>query len=87
LVLLSAFSPVSSFAVGGACRRRLRSSIPHSLDHVVGLPIERYGFAPMVASLTSRAGEPTGILRLDYGVNWIGEREGRHYGRQIEAYK
>jgi hypothetical protein len=21
---------------------------------------------------------------LDYGVNWIGELEGRHYGRQIE---
>jgi hypothetical protein len=73
--------------VGGACRRRLRSSIPHSLDHVVGLPIERYGFAPMVASLTSRAGETTGILRLDYGVNWIGELEDKHYGRQIEAYR
>jgi hypothetical protein len=49
--------------------------------------MQRHRFATMVARLTPRAGDPTGILRLDYGVNWIGEFEGRHYGRQIEAYK
>jgi hypothetical protein len=48
---------------------------------------QRHGFATMVVSLTPRTGDPTGILRLDYGVNWIGELEDKHYGRQIEAYR
>lgn len=68
--------------------RRLRSSIPNSPDCAVRFSVQDQDWFPGVPpSSTPRAGDPTGVPRVNYGLNRIGNLRGRHYGRQIETYK